>query len=77
MFCFEQMLRAGKAKAPEPAKPVPVWPAMSSRTKSPDSESDNEDRVPVPQYHASFQFDIEAALTKAKGSAGNLRIVIR
>ena len=68
------MLRAGKAKAQEPAKSsAPVWPAAPSASKkSPDSEdSDNEERVPVPQYHASFQFDIEAALNKATSSTSS------
>ena len=68
------MLRAGKAK-PQESSPTankssaaPVWSAINARKDS--DESDNEDRVPVPQYHASFNLDIEAALNQATAKTG-------
>lgn len=72
-----QMLKGGKVKAP------PAWPKTglgtvkettshkSPQTPGTDSDgSDNEDRVPVPQYQNSFGDAIEAAfvtLAKSKG----------
>ena len=69
------MLRAGKAQAQS------AWGAKSaaaststdsSKPRNPDSESDNEDRVPVPTYQQSFGDAIQAALDNA-GKGENLR----
>jgi len=61
------MLKAGQTKAP-------VWPKVKSSTSAPSlsslrspghpagsDESDNEDKVPVPEYSSSFGHALQAA----------------
>lgn len=67
---FAQMLRAGKAK-PQEMMVKPTAAASShceskSAPKGSDSETDDEDRIPVPVYQASFGDAIQQALDKYK-----------
>ena len=64
------MLKAGAqstkwpvAKADQPSPPVRVGRHGSD-------DSDNEDRVPVPEYHSSFGSAIEAALENIGSKSG-------
>ena len=67
---FAQMLRAGKAKPQEmmgKAAAAAASPCESkSAPKGSDSETDDEDRIPVPVYQASFGDAIQQALDKYK-----------
>lgn len=63
---FAQMLRAGKAQAqPAWGNKTALAAADSSKIRNPDSDSDSEDRVPVPTFQQSFGDAIQAALDSA------------
>ena len=66
---FAQMLRAGKAKSQEVMSKMTNTVNLcesKSAPKGSDSETDDEDRIPVPVYQASFGDAIQQALDKYK-----------
>ena len=72
------MLRAGKAAKPSPQSSWPTlggsagggaWGSPSGAPVGSD-ESENEDRVPVPQFRQSFGDAIKAALDKHDSQPG-------
>ena len=64
---FAQMLRAGKAQTSNVwgSKPPPSVKAADKQVVV-DSESDSEDRIPIPTYQQSFGDAIQAALENAE-----------
>lgn len=71
-LCLFQMLKAGAKST--------VWPkAKSESEKSPQAvstrhvgsdESDNEDKIPVPEFHSSFGSALEAAFESIQTRKG-------
>lgn len=70
---FAQMLRAGKAQNQTAwgvkAGPTAGGSPLTSKPRGADSESESEDRVPVPTYQQSFGDAIQAALDNAEQGA--------
>ncbi|KAK3589143.1 hypothetical protein CHS0354_017110 [Potamilus streckersoni] len=69
---FAQMLKAGKQVTvwPKAVKQevISVSPVIKPKNPSSD-ESDSEDRIPVPEFHASFGDAIEAAILNLENSS--------
>lgn len=68
-----QMLKAGsQAKVWPKAKSESEKTAVSGRTRPADTDdSDNEDKIPVPEFHSSFGNALEVAFETIQSRKGN------